>query len=237
MNIIRDLFYKNMAIVVFLLPTTDVIASPIWEPLGAGAGDMEFGILSTIDGVSVAGPSALETGYNGAYSFPRSPLGEGEGNVIGWGQTFSVSTDRELSAVQLRISRFGSNTPTGIIEVGVSEFIPGMTTAGATIASTTLFASNFNAPLGSDVPIFTVDLSASGGQLDSARIYLLSLVSMGGFGETSVAPYAATDIYSGGNSYYLYEEFVPAIPVPASLGLMVSGMIALLGFRRRIKRG
>ena len=159
MKTLRDIIYNNLLIVVFSLSVTDVYAGVIWKPFGGGAEEMEFGIISTIGGVNVAGPSALETGYNGAYSFPRSPLNIGEGDVIGWGQTFSVPTDRELSAVQLRISRFGPNTPTGLIEVSVSEFIPSTNNLGAIVASTSVSASKYDEPLGSDVPIFLVDLS------------------------------------------------------------------------------
>jgi hypothetical protein len=202
-------------------------AGQVWKPFRGGTEDMEFGILSTIDGVSVAGPNALETGYNGAYSFPRSPYDIEEGDLIGWGQSFTVATTQKLAAVQLRIAKFSIETPTGLIEVSVSEFNPNNKFLGRTLASTILSASNFNIPLGFDVPIFTVDLSASGAQLDAATTYMLSLKSLGGFGTTSVAPYAATDIYSGGNSYYLSEELsVSSVPEPSTtLTLLAFGSL------------
>jgi hypothetical protein len=178
---------------------------------------------------SVLAVNGRYVAHTGSSSVPRIPLNTGEGDVIGWGQTFSVLTDRELSAVQLRISRFGPNTPTGLIEVSVSEFNTITSTLGATIASTSVPASNFDAPLGSDVPISTIDLSASGGQLDSAKTYLLSLVSMGGFDGTAVAPYAATDIYAGGNSYYAY------VPLPPAIYLFGTGLLGLIGISRRKK--
>ena len=231
--------------IFFSLTATDVFGALTWKPYVSGLGnteDLQFGIISNINGIDVLGPSALESGYNGAYSFPCNPLYTGEGSIFGWGQTFVVSSDRTLSAAQLRISRIYSNTPTGLISVSVSEFNPVTNDIVALVASTVISASNFNEPLGSDVPVFTVDLSASGGQLDTGKTYLLSLTSMGGFGDTAVAPYAATDIYAGGNSYYYYEDAPDAqdtpsiqpIPEPTSIGLIITGLVAFLGIKRKV---
>ena len=72
-----------------------------WQRLNAGIA--EWGITSLVGGVNTQSPSALESGYNGAYGFGVSPY-------WGFAQSFTVPSDRTLTSIQLRLGG-GGNPP------------------------------------------------------------------------------------------------------------------------------
>jgi hypothetical protein len=190
----------------------------IWQPV---TGEVEFGVTAIVGGTPIQSPSALESGYNGAWTFGNTPY-------RGMAQTFTVPSLRTLQSVQLRVGLF--NYPaTGQFELAICTFDSLSGTPSSKLASVLADAQNYEFDM-LNVPVSSFDFASFNVSLNPAQTYALAVTPTATFAGT-LALQAATDIYPGGEPYAL-----SVVPEPSTVALCSLGTISFLvvgGARRR----
>lgn len=185
-----------------------------WQQLNLGIA--QFGITSIANGVTNQSPSVFQAGYNGAYTFGGTPND-------GFGQTFTVASDRPLASIQLRIGLF--NQPgQGQFALSVLEFDPLTQTPGALLGTVIANATNFNYDILS-VPVSSFDFSSLGIELQASKTYAWTLNSASAdwIGPLTIQSCLAS-FYPDGVAYSLIpvpEPAAPALAILAGIGFAV----------------
>ena len=193
----------------------------IWQRLNYGIA--EFGITAVAGGVTNQSPSALETGYNGAYGFGVSP---------GWGfaQSFTVPSDRTLNSIQLRLGGGGNPTGQGQFSLSVYQFNQQTDTPGSLLGVVGADAANYQYDI-FNVPVSSFDFSSLNIPLYASAAYAWVLTPASPSWSGSITIQAAVaSLYPGGFAYALNPTPEPATPL-----LLVLGAATLVACRSHKK--
>lgn len=209
------------ALLAILVSITAIIpgfgqGSVTWKQLNNGI--CEFGITSVAGGVTNQSPSALQSGYDGAYGISSD-----------WGcaQSFTVPSDRTLSSIQIRLGGGGSPTGRGQFSLSVFQFNQQTGTPDSLLGVIFADAADYQYDM-LNVPVSSFDLSSLSIPLYASNAYAWALTPVFSTWSGSLTIQAgAAALYPGGYAYELTRA-----PEPTPLALVGLGAASVTFFRR-----
>lgn len=186
-----------------------------WHPLGMGVA--EFGITSLVGGAPVQSPSALETGYNGAFVF-------GQDYYWAFAQSFTVLSDRTLRSIELRLANATNPAAQGQFMLAVTELDPASHLPGPVIGSVTAQAADYHYSL-MNAPVSSFDFSSLNLQLVASKTYAWTLRPLWPPWSGSLYIHSGQQsLYPSGNTYFSSN----LVPEPATSSLLMFGLAGLV---------
>jgi hypothetical protein len=183
-----------------------------WQAL---AGEVQFGVTTSVGGSPMQSPSEFETGYHGAWVF-------GNSIYYGIGETFSVPSSGTLKSIELRLGGVNGQPTSGQFEVAIYNFNSSSPSLSPILGSVFGDAHDYYGIDLTQVPVSSFDFASLNISLQAGKTFGLAVTPTSTYSGGPLSLQAAVDIYPGGSPFLLSVVPEPNVMTLCGLGTVLA---------------